>query len=132
MKIRRTITIGPDVWAELKKEAAQTGKSASGIISEKLAQPDMPPGLATDMVWLGAFSYWCGRRTIAVGSFVEMLIAAWPNLSDRVHAGIQRDLEDAFAEDEKSRADNSSYKPLGDDCDRALWERVRKLWGERK
>lgn len=132
MKIRRTITIDPALWAELKKEAAQTGKSASGIIGERVTQPAMTPGLATDMVWLGAFKYWCGRRTIAVGVFVETLIAAWPNLSERVHKGIQRDLEQAFAEDEKSRADNSIYKPLGDDCDRALWERVRKLWGNRK
>ena len=34
MKIRRTITIDPDVWAELKKEAKRTGRSASGLIDE--------------------------------------------------------------------------------------------------
>jgi len=34
MKIRRTITINPDVWAALKKEAKRTGRSASGLIDE--------------------------------------------------------------------------------------------------
>lgn len=34
MKIRRTITIDPDVWAALKKEAKHTGRSASGLIDE--------------------------------------------------------------------------------------------------
>lgn len=123
MKIRRTITIDPDVWAELKKEAQKTGHSISALIELKAKQP-----LMQDLVWLGAFDYWCGRRTIAVGSFVDTLIESWPHLSERVRNAIQRDLELYFVMDTDCRESGGGMRYLGDDCDRALWEQVRKLW----
>lgn len=87
-----------------------------------------------DLVWMGAFSYWCGRMTIAVGSFVDVLVAEWPNIPENARIFIQRDLERAFADDDKDRAENSNYKRLGHDCDRKEWERVRALYktGEQK
>ena len=33
-------------------------------------------------------------------------------------------------EDDEARSDGHEYKPLGADCDRFQWARVRKLWAE--
>jgi len=42
---------------------------------------------------------------------------------------IRRELERAFEQDDKARAGEAQgYKPLGWDCDRKQWERVRSLW----
>ena len=45
---------------------------------------------------------------------------------------IKRDIEEAFAEDDRDSAGLNGaigYKRLGMDMDRREWERVRKLWG---
>ena len=81
-------------------------------------------------LWVGAFRYYCGRRTYAVGNFCDLLIAEWRGLSDRARWIIQRDLEGEFKRDEECRGKTGDYKPLGDDCDREQWERVRKLWSD--
>lgn len=123
MKTRKNITICPIVWAELKRQAQKSSHSISALIELKAKQP-----LMQDLVWLGAFEYWCGRRTIAVGSFVDTLIESWPHLSERVRNAIQRDLERYFVMDTACRESGDGMRYLGDDCDRALWEQVRKLW----
>lgn len=79
-------------------------------------------------LWLGAFRYYLGRMTYAVGDFCDLLIAEWPSLPDRTKNLIQRDLTEAFARDDEQRADGKEYLQLGHDCDRQQWERVRKLW----
>jgi hypothetical protein len=86
-------------------------------------------------LWLGAFRYYCGRMTYAVGDFADILIREWSNLPSRVRYLIERDLEEEFRRDDASRelknmkdSDRVWNHPLGHDCDRAQWERVRKLW----
>jgi len=81
-----------------------------------------------ETLWYGAFSYYCGRMTIAVSTFTELLIQEWPKLSERTKFFIQRDLEKAFDEDDEARKNEESYKRLGDNCDRAQWEKVRALY----
>jgi hypothetical protein len=81
-------------------------------------------------VW--AVRYCLGRMTNASWSCVEWLIWAWPDLSEEVRGIIKRDIEEAFAEDDRDRArlnGASGYKRLGMDMDRREWERVRRLWG---
>ena len=68
--------------------------------------------------------------TYAVGLFVELLIQHWPILPEPTKALIRRDLEEEFERDDRHRAENPTglWMPLGHDCDRAEWERVRALW----
>lgn len=75
-----------------------------------------------------AVRYCLGRMTYIVSDCADWLIAIWPTLHDNTRTIIQRDIEEAFARDDEARADGREYKPLGMDCDRAQWERVRRLW----
>lgn len=83
-------------------------------------------------LWLGAFRYYCGRMTYAVSAFCEVLISAWEDLPEETRLLIQRDLETEFWHDNEERKkdpkNKRSYKRLGQDIDRAEWEKVRKLW----
>lgn len=77
---------------------------------------------------IAAFRYCLGRRTYIVGDCADWLIKTWPLLSDKTKSIIRRDLEEQFTIDDDARAQGRDYKPLGADCDRAEWSRVRKLW----
>lgn len=77
---------------------------------------------------IAAFRYCLGRQTYIVGECARWLINTWPLLSDPTKAIIKRDLEEQFKLDDDARAQGRDYKPLGWDCDRAEWARVRKLW----
>jgi len=83
------------------------------------------------ILWHGAFSYYCGRATIAVSAFISDLIKNWPRLSKKARSLIERDLERAFLEDDDLRANGASYKRLGHDCDRQEWGKVRRLWTDK-
>ena len=66
--------------------------------------------------------------TIATCCFADELAKAWPLLEERTQNLIRKELDEAFAKDDELRADpvcSSHYYPLGMDCDRAHWERVR-------
>lgn len=80
-------------------------------------------------LWLGAFRYYCGRMTYAVGDFCDLLIAEWGELPEATRALIRRDLSEEFGRDDAARERGAEHLPLGADCDRAQWERVRRLWG---
>lgn len=88
-----------------------------------------------DLLWIGAFRYYLGRMTYAVGDFTRSLIVEWPNISDEVKAIILRELREAFDQDNRMRAEwrccsaeerseRSFYLPLGMDMDRREWEKV--------
>ena len=80
-----------------------------------------------------AVNYCIGRRTYITSTCADWLIAIWGQLPASAQAIIKRDVERAFAKDDAIRAsvgnDAMDYQlPLGADCDREQWERVRKLW----
>lgn len=77
---------------------------------------------------IGAQRYYQGRATIAAASFAQELANAWPRLPENTRVVIRRDLEEAFADDDKARAEGGQFKPLGWDCDRQAWEQVRHAW----
>ena len=81
-----------------------------------------------DLMAVAAFRYSLGRMTYIVGDCADWLIEQWPNIAERARNIIQRDLDEAFKRDDEYRADRQDYKPLGHDCDRAQWEKVRRLW----
>lgn len=84
---------------------------------------DGPSGL---VFW--SFRYFVGRRTIATCCFAQDLARAWPLLDVRTQELIKRDLDEAFRHDDECRSAGEDYRPLGDDCDRASWEKVRAMW----
>lgn len=83
-------------------------------------------------LWLAATRYYMGRRTYAVHDFCDMLVATWPHLNQRTKDLIRRDVEEEFARDALWRSNGGMPEhvtlPLGQDCDRLNWERVRQLW----
>ena len=77
-----------------------------------------------DLMVTAAFRYCLGRQTYIVRECAEWLIRIWPTLSERAKIIIQRELEQAFYDAGVGRG----YLPLGADCDRKEWEKVRGLW----
>ncbi len=77
---------------------------------------------------IAAQRYYQGRRTIAAANFAEELAKAWPTIPEHTRSVIKRDLTDAFKDDDKARARGETCRPLGMDCDREAWERVRQAW----
>ncbi len=79
-------------------------------------------------LWVGACRYYMGRRTYAVSDFCDMLRHQWASLPEQTRKIIRRDLEEAFHIDDDFRRQKTEARYLGADCDRAAWEKVRKLW----
>lgn len=77
------------------------------------------------------FRYYLGRETINAGHFADQLAVAWNHLPKNERFLIQRDLERAFETDDGARAYNDNYKPLGRDCDRQCWEKVRAQYKQK-
>lgn len=70
-----------------------------------------------------------GSRTIAAMSFVQDLARHWDSLPARVRHYIERMVDAAFVADDAERASGrTEFLPLGMDCDRAEWERLRARW----
>lgn len=83
----------------------------------------------SDMV-ISTTRYYCGRCTGMVSTWCDWLIEWWPQLPEHVRNMVQKDIELEFERDDrirKSSQDKAKY-PLGHDCDRASWEKVRQLW----
>ena len=86
-------------------------------------------------LWLGATRYYLGRMNYAVGDFCGMLRRAWPALPNETKELIHIDIEKEFVRDDNVRKENKNmvpfdkvWLPLGQDCDRAEWEKVREFW----
>lgn len=88
------------------------------------------------MIIVGAFRYYLGRMTISVSSFTGWLVNRWHNIDEGTRRIIAREIEEAFAADDEQRAKakaaggnlSSMWLPLGWDCDRASWARVRSMY----
>lgn len=81
-----------------------------------------------DLMATAAVRYCLGRMSYIVGDCADWLIAEWQSIEEGARRTIQRDVEEAFTRDDEARERGDEYKPLGMDCDRASWERVRELW----
>ena len=81
-----------------------------------------------EIMVLSAVRYCVGRQTYVVRVCADWLVDIWPMLGANTKAVIQRDLEMEFESDDNARMREANYKPLGHDCDRKDWERVRALW----
>jgi hypothetical protein len=97
------------------------------------------PTLTREQAWgweelmvIAAFRYCLGRRTYIVETCADWVVKMWPVFSEKSRAIIKRDLEQAFCDDDRHRAEGDTYKTLGDDCDRRAWEKVRALWTQER
>ena len=72
--------------------------------------------------------YYTGRSTISASIWADDLARHWASLPKGARIVIKRDLENAFKRDNTSRQNREKYHALGDDCDRAMWEKVRAAW----
>ena len=97
----------------------------------------VPTTLAEQGAWgweslmvMAAFRYCCGRQTYIVGVCVDWLIGKWAHVPEKERLLIRRDLEAEFKRDDEARASGEKCLPLGWDCDRKDWERVRALWSD--
>lgn len=80
------------------------------------------------LIATSAVRYCLGSMTYIVGSCADWLTRVWPTLPERAREIIRCDVEEAFAQDDKGRAEGGQRKCFGWDCDREQWERVRRLW----
>ena len=81
-----------------------------------------------DLMAIAAVRYCLGRMTYITSDCSEWLLQQWPNIKPNARTVIRRDIDEAFARDDEARQAGDSYKPLGWDCDRAVWQKVRELW----
>ena len=77
---------------------------------------------------IAATRYCLGRMSYIVSDCADWLIKTWPLLDKSTKTIIKRDIDEEFKRDDEARADGRPYKPLGMDCDRQQWEKVRALW----
>lgn len=77
---------------------------------------------------VAATRYYMGRMTASNIGFAADLASAWPLIPDPIRKIIKHDLQTEFRRDDEARAEGKQWKPLGADCDREAWERVRKAW----
>jgi hypothetical protein len=82
---------------------------------------------AHDML-ISATRYYIGRMTIQACHWAECLAKAWPEIPEGTRGVIRRDIEEAFRDDDAARERGDQYRPLGHDCDRSAWDKVRKAW----
>ncbi len=101
---------------------------ASRAKPRKRAKPDTIP--AHDLMIVAALRYCLGRRSYIVRDCVDWLDAHWDAIPERTRAIIQRDIDEEFWRDNEARASEHGWRPLGDDCDRAQWARLRRKWCE--
>jgi hypothetical protein len=92
-----------------------------------MSKEPLAPWGRGDLMAIAAVRYCLGRRTYIVSECAAWLISMWPYLQPSAQAVIGEDVDAAFRQDDAARADGT-WMPLGDDCDRAEWGKVRQLW----
>jgi hypothetical protein len=86
------------------------------------------------LIIVSSLRYYMGRSTIAVSSYVRFLEENWEHLTNDSKWLIEREVEREIERDDVERVaskmsgKNSDFLPLGMDCDRDQWDRLRKLW----
>ena len=72
-----------------------------------------------------AFRYCMGRSTYIVSDCVDWLMDVWPHLNQSTKALIKRELVEGFRADDEARSRGATFFPLGHDCDRDQWRKLK-------
>lgn len=95
----------------------------------KTKQAPPPETIPADsLMIIAAFRYCLGRQTYIVRDCTDWVARYWNEMPKQARTIIARDLDEAFADDDRDRANGSAYKRLGWECDRAAWNHVRRLY----
>lgn len=93
------------------------------------AELDHLAGLPVDYMVMSTVDRCLGSKTIAAMLFVQEIDEAWERLPRHVRDYIQRVVEERFVIDDEERAAGlTEFLPLGMDCDRREWEKLRERW----
>lgn len=93
---------------------------------KRKAKADTIP--ADHLMIIAAFRYCLGRQTYIVAHCRDWLSDNWHSIPENTRGIIQRDLEEAFADDDNSRAAGEKHHRLGMDFDRGAWAHIRRLY----
>jgi hypothetical protein len=107
-------------------EARRRDVRKGGKMTKKAPGPS--PWGRDDIMAVAAVRYCLGRMTYITSDCADWMIEQWANIKPSAQKVIQQDIYDAFRADDTARQQGGQYKPLGWDCDRKEWERVRALW----
>jgi hypothetical protein len=111
---------------------------AGGVAAEQLPV-HIGPFLLSELI-IDACRYNAGRATAYAAGFAEDLARVWPRLPPEAQLQIEQDLSRLFRKDDEARERRQLQHlmplanladaplPLGMDCDRAAWEKVRQAW----
>lgn len=83
-----------------------------------------------DSLVFWSFRYFLGRRSAAAVGFAEELAKAWPMVNDKIKGLISNELNEEFESDDIARSQWHDRLPLGDDCERAAWQKVRDAYSK--
>ena len=72
-----------------------------------------------------SFRYVLGRRTYAVGVWVDWAVENWKSIPEKEKITIREELKKAFELD--CRDKDKEFKHLGDDCDKAYWIKLNRV-----
>lgn len=81
-----------------------------------------------ELMVIAAVRYCLGRQTYIVSYCADWLIENWERFAPGTKKLIQRDIDAPLDDDDRRAALRLYYRHLGAVCDRAEWERVRRLW----
>jgi len=118
---RHNITASDADWQALRELG--NGNASEGI-RKALHAPKMD---SDGLMAIAAFRYCLGRMTYIVPACAEWLEREWPRFPKRDRAVISRELSEAIEEDAQARASGKGHKPLGHDCDRAVWVKLAEF-----
>jgi hypothetical protein len=89
------------------------------------------PWGADQLMVLAALRHSLGGSKRFVGPCADWIVQMWPHFSGKTRRAIEKTLEDAFCWDERYQSyGGPSVQRIGDDAERAQWEKVRALWAE--
>lgn len=80
---------------------------------------------------MSATAYYLGRMTHLVDSHCDAVVKAWTDLPTHVRDYIQRIVDEAFSRHEIVKTLGKDLGPLGNNCDRESWEKVRACWSKK-
>ena len=95
------------------------------MAKKKKAHDTIP---ADHLMIIAAFRYCMGRQTYIVRHCTDWLADNWQSIPENTKAIIKRDLDEAFTDDDQSRAAGEKHHRLGMDFDRGAWASVRRLY----
>lgn len=102
--------------------------SRKGRRNADAATPELMWPLNAEALLIPATRYFMGRCTIAAACHARGLAEQWKILPVHIRSILRQDIAEELARDDAARVRGESVLPLGQNCDRDLWDLVRRAW----